>query len=96
MLCCACTGLLRNHTLISAGVGEPFDPNVHDAIMREPNEEVPDGTVLEEFRKGFRLGETLLRPAMVKVSGGGGLRGLSWQVGGAASCVWLALQLVIV
>lgn len=50
------------------GVGEPFDPNVHDAIMREANEDVPDGTVLEEFRKGFKLADRLLRPAMVKVS----------------------------
>ena len=51
-----------------AGVGEPFDPEVHEAIMREPSEDVPDGTVLDEFRKGFRLGDRLLRPAMVKVS----------------------------
>jgi len=51
-----------------AGVGEPFDPELHEAIMREPNEDVPDGTVLEEFRKGFKLGDRLLRPAMVKVS----------------------------
>lgn len=50
------------------GVGSPFDPAVHDAIMREPSAEVPEDTVLEEFRKGFRLGEKLLRPAMVKVS----------------------------
>lgn len=50
------------------GAGEPFDPEVHEAIMREPNEDVPDGTVLEEFRKGFKLGDRLLRPAMVKVS----------------------------
>lgn len=50
------------------GAGAPFDPEVHEAIMREPSEDVPDGTVLEEFRKGFRLGERLLRPAMVKVS----------------------------
>jgi molecular chaperone GrpE len=50
------------------GAGEPFDPEVHEAIMREPSDEVPDGTVLEEFRKGFRLGDRLLRPAMVKVS----------------------------
>jgi len=50
------------------GVGEPFDPEVHEAIMREPSEDVPDGTVLEEFRKGFRLGDRMLRPAMVKVS----------------------------
>lgn len=50
------------------GVGSPFDPNLHDAIMREPSSEVPDGTVLEEFRKGFTIGDKLLRPAMVKVS----------------------------
>lgn len=35
--------------------------------MREPSDEVPDGTVLVEFRKGFVLGDRLLRPAMVKV-----------------------------
>jgi molecular chaperone GrpE len=49
-------------------VGELFDPNLHEAIMREPSEEVPDGSVLMEFRKGFKLGDRLLRPAMVKVS----------------------------
>ncbi|KAI7840150.1 hypothetical protein COHA_005933 [Chlorella ohadii] len=50
------------------GVGSPFDPNLHDGVMRELNNDVPDGTVLEEFRKGFMFGEKLLRPAMVKVS----------------------------
>jgi len=50
------------------GVGQPFDPNYHDAIAREDNDELPDGTVLKEFRRGFRLGSTLLRPAMVQVS----------------------------
>jgi hypothetical protein len=50
-------------------VDSPFDPNVHEAIMREPSDEVPDGTVLMEFRKGFKMGERLLRPAMVKVRG---------------------------
>jgi len=49
-------------------VGAPFDPELHEAIMREPNDEVPDGTVIMEFRKGFKMGERLLRPAMVKVS----------------------------
>ncbi|WIA28775.1 hypothetical protein OEZ86_011307 [Tetradesmus obliquus] len=49
-------------------VGAPFDPELHEAIMREPSDDVPDGTVLLEFRKGFRMGERLLRPAMVKVS----------------------------
>lgn len=49
-------------------VGTPFDPNLHEAIMREPSTEHPDGTVLQEFRKGFALKDKLLRPAMVKVS----------------------------
>ncbi|GAX81060.1 hypothetical protein CEUSTIGMA_g8495.t1 [Chlamydomonas eustigma] len=49
-------------------VGTPFDPNLHEAIMKEPNAEVEDGTVLMEFRKGFKIGDKLLRPAMVKVS----------------------------
>ena len=49
------------------GPGNPFDPEVHEAIMREENDEVPDGTVLQEFRRGFRLGSQLLRAAMVQV-----------------------------
>ncbi|GLC67154.1 G1/S-specific cyclin-E1 [Pleodorina starrii] len=48
--------------------GTPFDPNIHDAIMREPSSSHPDGTVLQEFRKGFSIGGKLVRPAMVKVS----------------------------
>jgi hypothetical protein len=49
------------------GVGHPFDPNFHEAIVSEPNDDVPDGTVLQEFRKGFQCGDRLIRPAMVKV-----------------------------
>lgn len=49
-------------------VGTLFDPEIHDAIMRQPDAEQPDGTVLKEFRKGFRLGDKLIRPAMVQVS----------------------------
>ncbi|GFR50453.1 hypothetical protein Agub_g12674 [Astrephomene gubernaculifera] len=49
-------------------LGAPFDPALHDAIMREPSATHPDGTVLHEFRKGFSIGGKLLRPAMVKVS----------------------------
>ena len=48
------------------GVGAPFDPELHEAIMREENDDVPDGTVLREFRRGFRLGPKLLRAAMVQ------------------------------
>ncbi|KAH7415903.1 hypothetical protein KP509_14G065300 [Ceratopteris richardii] len=51
-------------------VGKEFDPNVQEAIMREESSEYPEGIVIEEFRRGFVLGEKLLRPAMVKVSAG--------------------------
>uniref|UniRef100_A0ACD5YTI0 Uncharacterized protein n=1 Tax=Avena sativa TaxID=4498 RepID=A0ACD5YTI0_AVESA len=53
-------------------VGKPFDPMLHEAIMREESVEYEDGVVIQEFRKGFKLGERLLRPAMVKVSAGPG------------------------
>lgn len=53
-------------------VGKEFDPNLHEAIMREDSTAVFEGFVLQEFRKGFTIGEKLLRPAMVKVSAGPG------------------------
>lgn len=50
------------------GEGSPFDPNVHEAVMRELDDSVPDGTVLQEFRRGYVMGDRLVRAAMVKVS----------------------------
>lgn len=51
------------------GVGAAFDPKFHEAIMREESNEYPEDTVIEVFRKGYKMGEdTLIRPAMVKVS----------------------------
>lgn len=55
-----------------ATVGKPFDPSLHEAIAREESEEFKEGIVIQEFRRGFLLGERLLRPAMVKVSSGPG------------------------
>jgi molecular chaperone GrpE len=48
--------------------GEPFDPNLHEAVMREPTDEHPEGTVLEELVRGYNLGDRVLRHAMVKVA----------------------------
>jgi molecular chaperone GrpE len=48
--------------------GQPFDPRVHDAISQAPSDEVSPGTVLHELQKGYRVGERLLRPAMVVVA----------------------------
>ena len=52
------------------GVGSPFDPNFHEAIMREESD-APEDEIIEEFRKGYKMGEdTLVRASMVKVSAG--------------------------
>ncbi|KAK2416289.1 Co-chaperone GrpE family protein [Trifolium repens] len=53
-------------------VGNPFDPMLHEAIMREDSAEFEEGIILQEFRKGFKIGDRLLRPSMVKVSAGPG------------------------
>jgi molecular chaperone GrpE len=50
--------------------GQPFDPRQHEAISRVENAEVPAGNVAVELQKGYRIGEKLLRPAMVSVSTG--------------------------
>lgn len=45
---------------------------LHEAIMREESTEYEDGVIIEQYRKGFQLGDRLLRPSMVKVSAGPG------------------------
>ncbi|MFC4811327.1 nucleotide exchange factor GrpE [Paenibacillus sp. GCM10023250] len=50
-------------------VGQPFNPDFHQAIMQVESEEYEDGIVVEEAQKGFMLKDKVLRPAMVKVSG---------------------------
>jgi molecular chaperone GrpE len=51
-------------------LGEDFDPHVHQAVTYEPAEGRREGEVIEEFRRGYMLGDRLLRPAMVKVARG--------------------------
>ena len=53
-----------------SAVGEKFDPDLHDAVGREPSESVPEGTVTKEWNCGYKIGEKLLRPARVMVSSG--------------------------
>ena len=48
--------------------GQPFDPNFHEAISSEPNEEVESGHVIEAVQSGYMLGERVIRPAMVRVA----------------------------
>ena len=48
--------------------GKEFDPNLHEAVSQQPTEEVPEGHVLQQMRKGYKLRERLVRPAMVVVA----------------------------
>jgi molecular chaperone GrpE len=51
-----------------AAVGERFDPHVHEAVITEQREDYEPDTVIQELVRGYRLGEKLLRPAIVKVA----------------------------
>ncbi|MCS6815453.1 MAG: nucleotide exchange factor GrpE [Cyanobacteria bacterium] len=48
--------------------GQEFDPSLHEAVIREPTDQYPEGTVIEELVRGYVLGEKVLRHAMVKVA----------------------------
>lgn len=54
---------------VMTAVGEEFNPEFHQAIMRVESEEHEEGIVVEEVQKGYMMKEKVLRPAMVKVSG---------------------------
>ena len=48
--------------------GEPFDPNIHQAVQRVENSEQKSGTVVQTFAKGYRIGDKVIRFAMVAVA----------------------------
>ena len=50
-------------------VGQPFNPEFHEAVMRVESDEHEEGTVVEELQRGYMLKDRVIRPAMVKVSG---------------------------
>ena len=65
---------LRRETLEKLGLeeiaadGQAFDPTLHNAVMREDADGAEADTVTEVLQKGYKLGERILRPAMVKVA----------------------------
>ena len=68
-----------------AARGEPFDPRIHEAISKVETAEVPPNAVAVELQRGYRIGERLLRPAMVSVAtapAGGGGKGTGGSEGG--------------
>ena len=48
--------------------GQPFDPTIHEAISQEPSSEVESGKVIAVVQNGYRLGERVVRPALVRVA----------------------------
>ena len=49
-------------------IGQPFDPNVHEAVVHEETADYPDNHVIDELQRGYRLHDRVLRPALVKVA----------------------------
>lgn len=64
--------VLQKHGLTAIEESDvPFDPNVHEAVVREENDSLPSHTVAAVLQKGYFLHDRLLRPALVKVAVGG-------------------------
>ena len=53
---------------IFGAVGETFDPNIHNAVMHTEDADTPENTVTQVFQKGFKLGDKIVRFAMVQVA----------------------------
>jgi molecular chaperone GrpE len=51
-----------------AALGQPFDPNQHEALVQQPDAHHPEGTVVAELSKGYRIHDRVLRPTKVAVS----------------------------
>lgn len=64
------TSLLEQSNVkpIAANPGDPFDPNLHEAITHEDAEQIESGHIIGEVQRGYKLGERVLRPAMVRVA----------------------------
>jgi molecular chaperone GrpE len=60
--------LRKNGVRPIEALGADFDPNLHQAVVHEPSAEHREGEVIGELRKGYMIGDRLLRPAMVKVA----------------------------
>lgn len=50
------------------GMGQPFDPNLHEALSQEETTEVEEGTVVQQVQRGYKLNDRLVRPARVVVA----------------------------
>jgi len=60
--------LTQNGVTVFLSEGSDFDPHLHEAVETEETDEVPEGTILREFVRGYKVGDHVLRPARVKVA----------------------------
>ena len=63
-------GILESEglSIIPVAPGDPFDPAVHEAITHEESDEFAEGHIIAEIQKGYRIGERVLRPPLVRVA----------------------------
>ncbi len=62
-------GVLAKHGVEPiAALGQPFDPNQHEAMVQQPDPNHPEGTIVAELSKGYRIHDRVLRPSKVAVS----------------------------
>lgn len=62
-------GALSQHGLVTIdALHKPFDPTIHEALLQQPSNEYPPGTVIEELASGYRLRDRVIRPSRVIVS----------------------------
>ena len=63
-------GLLRLYGVLALATrpGDPFDPEVHEAVTHEETDAYPDGAVTAEYQRGYKLHDRILRPALVRVA----------------------------
>ena len=62
------TSLQKNGLEEIKAEGEEFDPNFHEAVMQTPTSEHPENTVISVLQKGYKIGDKVLRPALVNVA----------------------------
>ncbi len=62
------SALAKNGVEAISAIGQPFDPNYHEALMQQPDADHPEGTVVAELGKGYKLNDRVLRPTKVAVS----------------------------
>lgn len=62
------TVMERHEVKAFDSLGKPFDPNFHEALQQRETDEHPPGAIVEEYRRGYLMGDRLIRPAMVVVA----------------------------